>query len=333
VQCSAENRTTFFSIVVRDIESASAMSDNSEPRKVIYVAILANLGIAVSKFAAAAFSGSSAMAAEGIHSVVDTGNELLLLLGNRRASRPPDLRHPFGYGKALYFWALIVAVSMFVLGGGVSVCKGIYDLLHPPRMENVAWSYAVLAAAATFELISWYISRRALKKHGPRGRTMWQRVRASRDPSVFSVFVEDSAALAGIAIAFLGVALGHWLRNPYLDPIASILIGVVMIGAAAVLARETGALLVGEGLERSQLRELTRVIADDPAIRHVHDILTMQLGPQEVLLVANVQFDTALSVDELYAAAKRLHTRVRVEQPSIGRMCFQLQRTARPVAR
>jgi divalent metal cation (Fe/Co/Zn/Cd) transporter len=200
-------------------------------------------------------------------------------------------------------------------------------------MENVAWSYAVLAAAATFELISWYISRRALKKHGPRGRTMWQRVRASRDPSVFSVFVEDSAALAGIAIAFLGVALGHWLRNPYLDPIASILIGVVMIGAAAVLARETGALLVGEGLERSQLRELTRVIADDPSIRHVHDILTMQLGPQEVLLVANVQFDTALSVDELYAAAKRLHTRVRVEQPSIGRMCFQLQRTARPVAR
>jgi divalent metal cation (Fe/Co/Zn/Cd) transporter len=158
-------------------------------------------------------------------------------------------------------------------------------------------------------------------------------VLASKDPSVFSVFVEDSAALAGIGIAFLGVALGHWLRNPYLDPIASILIGVVMIGAAAVLARETGALLVGEGLERSQLRELTRVIADDPAIRHVHDILTMQLGPQEVLLVANVQFDTALSVDELYAAAKRLHTRVRVEQPSIGRMCFQLQRTARPVAR
>lgn len=298
------------------------------PKKVLYVATIANLVIAASKFTAAALTGSSAMVAEGIHSIVDTGNELLLLLGNRRATRPADEAHPFGYGKVLYFWGLMAAVWMFVLGGGTSVYKGVIDVMHPPVLGSALWNYVVLSVAAVFEAVSWWVSRKELFGRRLSRRTAWERVQASKDPSVFMVFIEDSAALIGIGLAFTGVAVGHALDNPYADPIASIAIGVLMLIAAAVLARETGALLVGEGMDGRYIEEFERVLSEDPSVRWVGDILTMQLSPAEVLLTAEIGFDNGLDTRGVVDAIERLKRTVRTRHPTVTRMYFEPRRDA-----
>jgi cation diffusion facilitator family transporter len=217
-------------------------------RKVIYAAIVANLGIAVAKFVVAAITGSAAMLAEGIHSAVDTGNEFLLLIGERNSAKPADKRHPFGYGKALYFWALLVALSVFSLGGGLSIYHGISALRRPEPLQDPMWNYVVLAVSACFEGYSWNVSRRELNKRRKPGASLWQTVHASKDASVFTVFIEDTAALLGLAIAAAGITLGYLFDSPYFDPAASVLIGLLLVGAAFALARETGALLVGEGI-------------------------------------------------------------------------------------
>jgi cation diffusion facilitator family transporter len=291
--------------------------------RVIYAAIAANLGIAAAKFIAAAFTGSAAMLAEGIHSAVDIGNELLLLVGIRHSSRPPDQWHPFGYGKALYFWALLVALSVFSLGGGLSIYHGITSLRHPAPLQQPGWNYAVLAVAALFEGYSWNLARRALNSGRRRGISLWQAVRESKDASVFTVFVEDSAALIGIAVAALGIGLGQWFDNPYFDPAASIVIGLVLVAAAITLARETGALLVGESISRDQVTRLRAIFASEPAVASVGHLLTMQLGPDQVLLAAAVQFRRGLRIDEVERAIERLERAVRAEYPSIQQIYFE----------
>jgi len=254
---------------------------------------------------------------------VDTGNELLLLLGSTRSARPPDARHPFGYGKVAYFWALIVALSMFAVGGGFAVYNGVEHIIHPVPLEDATWNYAVLALAAIFELYSWLVSRAALGKRRTADETLWQLVRTSKDPSVFTVFIEDTAALAGLAIAAVGVFLGHALSNPYIDPAASILVGCILITASVVLARETGGLLVGESMDRSKLSRLRELIAGDPAVEDVGQLLTMQLGPEDVLLTADVRFIRTLSIDEVDHTIDRLEHRVREQNPAIQRIFFR----------
>ena len=292
-------------------------------QKVIYAAIVANLGIATAKFIVAGVTGSAAMVAEGIHSAVDTGNEFLLLLGERRSSRPADRKHPFGYGKSLYFWALIVALSVFSLGGGLSIYHGLDALENPPPLEDPLWNYVVLGVAALFEGYSWNVSRKALNAVRKPGSTLWQAVRASKDASVFTVFIEDSAALLGLAIAALGIALGHYFDNPYADPVASILIGVLLIGAAIMLARETGALLVGESIDRDQLAALYALFRREPALDSVSSLRTMQMGPEEVLLAASVQFRRGMRIDEVDVAIARLEEKVAAFDPAIGRIYFE----------
>lgn len=292
-------------------------------QKVIYAAIVANLGIATAKFIVAGVTGSAAMVAEGIHSAVDTGNEFLLLLGERRSSRPADRKHPFGYGKSLYFWALIVALSVFSLGGGLSIYHGLDALENPPPLEDPLWNYVVLGVAALFEGYSWNVSRKALNAVRKPGTTLWQAVRASKDASVFTVFIEDSAALLGLAIAALGIALGHYFDNPYADPVASILIGVLLIGAAIMLARETGALLVGESIDRDQLAALYALFRREPALDSVSSLRTMQMGPEEVLLAASVQFRRGMRIDEVDVAIARLEEKVAAFDPAIGRIYFE----------
>jgi cation diffusion facilitator family transporter len=242
--------------------------------KVIYAAIAANLGIAVSKFIVAGITGSAAMLAEGIHSAVDTGNELLLLIGERNSAKPPDAKHPFGYGKELYFWALIVALSVFSLGGGLSIYHGIDALRHPEPLQDPTWNYVVLGVSALFEGYSWNVSRKALNKRRKPGSSLWQTMRASKDASVFTVFIEDSAALIGLAIAALGIVLGHAFDNPYFDPAASVLIGLLLVGAAFTLARETGALLVGESIGADATRKVRGVFEQDPAIERLEQSVT-----------------------------------------------------------
>ena len=308
-------------------DKATGEADNPGPRrnsrKVIYAAIVANLGIATAKFIVAGITCSASMVAEGIHSAVDTGNEFLLLLGERRSTRAPDRKHPFGYGKSLYFWALIVALSVFSLGGGLSIYHGVDALQNPPPLEDPFWNYVVLGAAALFEGYSWNVSCKALNAARPPGLTLWQAVRASKDASVFTVFIEDSAALLGIAIAAAGIALGHYFGNPYFDPAASILIGLLLIGAAFTLARETGGLLVGESIGRDQLDALRALFEREPALDKVASLRTMQMGPEEVLLAASVQFRRGMRIDEVEGAIARLEAAIAAEHPVIKHVYFE----------
>ncbi len=301
-------------------QDAPAADDS---RKVIYAAIVANLGIAAAKFAVAAVTGSAAMLAEGIHSAVDTGNELLLLVGEKISSRKPDARHPFGYGKAVYFWALIVALSVFSLGGGLSIYHGIHSLREPAPLTDPFWNYVVLGVAFLFEGYSWNVSRRALNSKRRPGATLWQTVKASKDASVFTVFIEDSAALLGIVIAAAGIWLGHLLDNPYIDPAASILIGLLLVGAAVTLARETGALLVGESVGVEQTGRLKEIFRQDPALEDVGRLMTMQLGPDDILLTAAVRFRRGMRIDEVDLAIARLESAVREFDPAIRRVYFE----------
>lgn len=291
--------------------------------KVIYAAILANLGIAAAKFIVAAITGSAAMLAEGIHSAVDTGNEFLLLVGERNSAKPPDRRHPFGYGKALYFWALLVALSVFSLGGGLSIYHGISALRHPEPLEDPMWNYIVLGVSACFEGYSWNVSRKALNTRRKAGASLWQTVHASKDASVFTVFIEDTAALLGLAIAAVGITLGHVFDSPYFDPAASVLIGLLLVGAAFALARETGALLVGEGIGTDATRHVCEILRDDPSIEDVGKLLSMQLGPDEVLLTAAVRFNRGMRIDEVEAAIERLEKAVAAVYPAIRHIYFE----------
>ena len=283
----------------------------------LYVAIAGDVAIAVAKFLVAALTGSSAMLTEGVHSLVDTGNEFLLLYGVRRSQRVVDEWHPFGYGKTTYVWSLIVALSVFSVGGGVSVYEGITSLAGTPVLTDPTWNYVVLAVAAAFQAWSWRVSQQELNKRRRAGESLWRASQRDMDVLVFTVFVEDSAALIGIAIAALGVGLSHALRNPYFDPAASVLIGLVLIASAGLLARKSVSLLVGASLDREQLGQLRRIIVADPAVESVGHLLTMRLGPDSVLLTAAVRFQRRLNLDEVEQAIERLERAIKVAHPAI----------------
>jgi cation diffusion facilitator family transporter len=291
--------------------------------RVVYVAVAANLGIAASKYFAAAVTGSPAMLAEAFHSTADTGNELLLLLGMKRSARKPDALHPFGHGKVLYFYSLLVAVFMFGVGGIFAGYRGISRLLKPETPSHVAWNYMVLAIATVFEGYSWFVSRRQLRAKADPNQSSWDMVVRSKDPVVFTVFLEDSAALVGIAIAFAGVLLGDLLRNPYLDPIASIVIAFILAAVAILLGRESGALLVGESANSAVIAKIRQLIGSDDSV--VGELLTMQLGPDQVFLAVDIKFRNGLGVQELEATIDRLEHRIRTVEPTIQRIFIEAE--------
>src|SRR3954451_11423308 len=231
-----------------------------ESKGVIYAAIFANIAIAVCKFAAAAVTHSSAMLAEALHSTADSGNELLLLLGIKRSARPPDALHPYGHGKALYFYSLLVAVYIFGVGGGLAVYEGISHLKHPEIPTHPGWNYAVLGLAAVFDSYSWWISYRELRARKDPNESTWEEIVGGKDPTVFTVFLEDSADLLGVVLAFLAIFLGQIFHNPYFDPAASIVIGAVLAVLAIFLGRESGALLVGERMSRKKIQRVNDII-------------------------------------------------------------------------
>jgi cation diffusion facilitator family transporter len=296
-----------------------------ESKGVIYAAIFANIAIAVCKFAAAAVTGSSAMLAEAFHSTADSGNELLLLWGIKRSARPPDALHPYGYGKALYFYSLLVAVYIFGVGGGLALHEGISHLKHPEIPTHPGWNYTVLALAAVFDFYSWRISYRELRARKDPNESTWDEIKGGKDPTIFTVFLEDSAGLLGVLLAFLAIFLGRQFNNPYLDPIASIVIGLVLAVLAVFLGRESGALLVGERTNRARIASLKEIICADPAVEQVGDLLTMQLGPEEVLLTVNIQFRRKLTLEQLESAIERIEARIRGEQPSVQRIFIEAE--------
>lgn len=297
--------------------------DKSGSSKVIFAAIASNLGIAVAKFVVAGITGSAAMVAEGIHSTADTGNELLLLIGERNRAKKPDARHPFGYGKVVYFWALIVALSVFTLGGGFSIYHGIHAIMHPKPPGDPFWNYVVLGVAALFEGYSWNVSRLEINKKKKPGRTLWQAFRSSKDASVFTVFVEDSAALVTIVVAGIGIGLGQLTDNPYFDPGASVVIGLILMAAAFVLARETGDLLVGETMGINGTAQLRAIFDAEEQIDAVGNLLTMQMGPDQILLTASVQFTRGMRIDEMEVVIARLEKNVNQAFPEIKQIYFE----------
>lgn len=290
--------------------------------RVIFTAILANLLIAAAKFAAAAFTGSSAMLSEGIHSVADTGNEALLLIGDRRSRRPADDAHPFGHGRELYFWSLVVAIVLFGLGGGLSVYEGIEHLRRPAERGSDAWNYAVLAVAYVAEGMSWTVAFREFNRR--RGdRPLWRSFRDSKDPRVFVPLAEDTAALLGLTIALLGVSLSHWLGRPELDAASSILIGLLLGAVALVLAGETRSLLVGEPASERIVRCIRDATAADPAVAGVERILTIHTSPDEIFLAVTVHFRDHQSVAELSRAIDELKQRITAADPRITRIFIE----------
>ena len=285
-------------------------------RKVVNAALVGNLAIAVTKFVAATMTGSSAMLSEGVHSLVDTCNELLLLHGMRRAALPPDENHPFGYGREMYFWSFIVALLVFALGAGLSFYEGIAHLRHPQPMERPMVNYIVLGLSFLFEGGSWCIALRTFRaSKGTRG--WFEAFRTSKDPATFTVLFEDSAALLGLFIAFAGVAGAQLAAQPRLDGIASLGIGVVLAVAALLLARETKALLIGEAAHPHVRKDILRIAAQDPAIRHANGVFTVQLGPDSVVATLSAEFEDALATPEIEACVNRIEAAVCETHPDV----------------
>ncbi len=296
----------------------------AESKKAIVAAIAGNAAIAAIKFVAGAMTGSSAMISEGIHSVVDTGNGGLLFHGLRRGARPADTQHPFGHGMELYFWSLIVAVSIFGIGGGMSIYEGITHIQHPSSLENPTINYIVLALAMVFESFSFGVAWRAFRKHKGHRRT-FAAIHHGKDPSLFTVLFEDAAALLGLVVAFLGVFFSHLLDKPTLDGAASVVIGVILVCAALWLAYESRSLLVGEAADPELVAAVRQIALADPAVTGLGAVLTMHLGPEEVLLNLEVQFTPQVPVEEVHAAVHRMERNIAELFPEVSRVFIEVE--------
>jgi cation diffusion facilitator family transporter len=293
-------------------------------RVAIYAAIAGNFAIAVTKFVAAGITGSSAMLAEGIHSLVDTGNGALLLLGIRRSRKPPDANHPFGYGQELYFWTLIVAIMIFALGGGVSIYEGIVHLRHAELPRNPGINYVVLLLAMIFEGAAWAVAYREFGKI--RGKTpIWKAIRRAKDPTSFAILLEDTAAMLGLVVAFLGILLGQIFQNPYFDGAASIVIGAILCITALLLLRETKALLMGESADPEVVRSIEEIAARNPAVVRAAMPLTMHLGPTDILVNLDVQFRDDLSAQDVEAVVDALEAGIREAHPEVKRIFVEAE--------
>jgi cation diffusion facilitator family transporter len=293
-------------------------------KKVIIAALVGNSLIAVTKFGAAAFTGSSAMFSEGIHSAVDTGNQALLLYGLRRAARPADEAHPFGYGREIYFWAFVVAILIFAVGAGVSFYEGVHKLSDPDPLENVYVNYIVLGLAMIFEAVAWYVAFKEFKA-GKGKYGYLQAIQVSKDPSIFTVLLEDTAAMLGLIVAFVGILLGQVLGIPEMDGIASMVIGVILALAAIVLAYETKGLLIGEGADPQVAARLKSIVASHRAVFRVNELLTIHQGPQDLLVTASLDFRPNLSADDIETAISELEQRMKQADPVVRRVFIEAQ--------
>jgi cation diffusion facilitator family transporter len=292
--------------------------------KVVLAALAGNSLIAVTKFGAAAFTGSSAMLSEAIHSLVDTGNQGLLLYGIKRSGRPADGTHPFGYGMELYFWTFVVAILIFAVGAGASIYEGVNKLIEPHPVTDTFINYIVLGIAMVFEAGAWWIAFKEFRRtKGTLGYL--EAVRHSKDPAIFTVLFEDSAAMLGLVVAFVGIALGEALDEPLLDGAASVVIGVILAGVAMVLAYESKGLLIGEGASAEVLDGIGRIVGEQPGIERLNELLTMHLGPEDVLLNLSLDFSDNLSSGDVEAAITAMEGRIKETYPQITRVFIEAQ--------
>lgn len=284
---------------------------------VLYGALAANIGIAIAKFVAAGISGSSSMATEGVHSLVDSGNQILLLYGQKRAARPPDKFHPFGYGRELYFWAFVVAILIFAVGAGVSIYEGIIHIWNPHPIEDPRLSYIVLGLAFLLEGASWTIAVREFRGSvGDKG--WWQAIHRSKDPPGFIVLFEDSAALAGLVIAAVGVWASVYFQDPRIDGAASIVIGLVLAAVAVLLAREAKGLIIGEAADPNLIAQLRAVLDGHPQIEAVNHVRTVHTGPESVFVAVSADFVDTIPMGEAESLIEELEVAMKALSPTIS---------------
>ena len=301
----------------------------SSSKKVIVAALIGNSIISVAKFTAATITGSSAMLSEGIHSVVDTGNQVLLLYGLRQAQKPPDEMFPFGHGKEVYFWSFVVAILIFSIGAGISVYEGIGQILNPHAIENPMVNYVVLGFALVVEGAAWYLAFTEFRRiKGDLGYL--QAVKRSKDPSVFLILFEDSAAMLGLLIAAIGVYLSTSLGYLWMDGVASITIGLVLAGTATWLAIETKGLLIGERANPEIVDGIRTLASSYSKVNKVHEVLTMHMGPEFILVNISVKFvDTATAV-EIESTIEQIDRAIKSDYPRVKRIFVEAERALAP---
>ena len=302
-------------------------ASRSSSRTVIYAAIVGNLLVAVTKLGAAFFTGSSAMLSEGVHSIADTGNELLLLYGMRRAAVRPDRNHPLGHGREIYFWSFVVALLVFALGAVLALLEGASHILHPHPIENPMVNYVVLGLSALFDGTTWWLALRNFKGKKPYG-ALFGAVRESKDPPSFMVLFEDSAALIGLLVAFVGSFLSVQLKLPVLDGVASLIIGLVLAATALVLARETKGLLIGEQADPAIVASIRQIAEEMDGVAHANGIVTVHLAPQQIFVALSLELDDALKTPEIEAKVRELERRVRAAHPAVFALFVKPQSAA-----
>lgn len=294
----------------------------SGAKKSVYAALVGNLLIAITKFVAAFFTGSSAMLSEAVHSLVDTGNEVLLLYGLRQAQQPPDEKFPLGHGKEIYFWSFVVAVLVFALGAGISLYEGVHHILHPTPIANPLVNYIVLGLALLFESVSWYVAFKQFSKDKG-DLTFLQAIHRSKDPTVFTVLLEDSAALLGLTAALIGISLGQWTGNPVYDGAASVVIGLILAAVAFWLAYESKSLLIGESAGRDVVDAIRTLVNNHPCVEKVTGILSLHMGPDYILV--NISLDVRPAADraEVHRVFGTLDRAIKRDFPKVRRVFFE----------
>ncbi len=297
----------------------------SGSKKVIYAALAGNTLIAITKFIAGGITGSSAMISEGIHSLVDTGNQGLLLYGLRQAKKPADEKFPFGHGKEIYFWSFIVAILIFALGAGISIYEGTLHILHPKPITDAFINFIVLGLAILFEGAAWFFALKEFTK----AKGKWgyiEAVQRGKDPTMFVVLFEDSAAILGLLIALAGILLGEITGILYFDGIASILIGLILAGTAVWLAYETKGLLIGESANKKVVDGIRAIVLNAGPVDHVNEVLTMHMGPEFILVNISVDFTDNTVAEDIEKTIDKLDSEIKLQFPNVKRVFIEAEK-------
>jgi cation diffusion facilitator family transporter len=295
---------------------------SASSKKVIYAALVGNALIAITKFGASVVTGSSAMLSEGIHSLVDTGNQVLLLHGIRQSKKPPDEQFPFGHGKEIYFWSFVVAILIFAVGAGVSIYEGIHHILEPAPISSPMINYIVLGLAMLFEGGAWLFAF----KEFTRTKGKWgyiEAVQRGKDPSMFVVLFEDSAAMLGLVVAFLGVYLSDATGVLYFDGIASVIIGIILGGTAVWLAYETKGLLIGESANKNVVQGIRLITSSYPEVEYVNEVLTLHMGPDFILVNLSVDFKDSITAAEVESIISKIDVSIKHDFPQVKRIFIE----------
>lgn len=297
---------------------------SSGSKKVIIAALIGNSLISVTKFVAASMTGSSAMLSEGIHSLVDTGNQILLLYGLKQAAKPADEKFPFGHGKEIYFWSFVVSILIFAVGSGISIYEGIHHILHPAELKDPTINYIVLGLALLFEGAALFFAVSEFKKvKGNLGYL--QAVKHGKDPAMFVVLFEDSAAMLGLFVALVGIALAQYTGNAVFDGMASVMIGVILGATAIWLAVETKGLLIGESADPETIAGIKQIVSSRVAVEYVNEVLTLHMGPNYILVTLSIDFDDNIKVEKLENLIHILTEEIKAEYPDVKRVFIEAE--------